>query len=164
MAAWDRLRTVVSVVAIGLSIAGCSAVHLPFHLPTPAPTANPAQGVFDACETVQLPKVDATTFDTSAPDCVIVLWDAQMKEAVLTKGMRLLPSDLQTAAGAAGYTDTCEVGTNDRDLWLKHLPPADTATPPASGAAYPEWIATVWTRGAAQDLADALCALVISYL
>jgi hypothetical protein len=147
-----RFPALLAAVSIGLTLAACSA----FPLPSPP---DPTKALFDACETVQLPKVDATTFDESAPDCVIVLWDAQMKEAVLTGGMRLLPPELKTAAGAAGYTDTCEVATNAREIWLKHLPTVDTTVPVSEA-----WIATTWTRGAAQDQADALCRLISSYL
>lgn len=146
-----RLRTGVVVLAAALSLAGCAL------LPRPPATPNPAQAVLDDCGKMLLPAVDASTFGSGSSDCVIVLWDAKMKGVLGLPDRRLLPQALVTAGQAAGYTSGCEYATSDRVGWSRHLPPVDASLPDGEG-----WIATIWTRGAAQAWDRALCELIES--
>ena len=146
----------LAAIAIGLALVACSA------LPLPSPL-DPAQAVLDACRKVLLPAVNAETFGPNAPNCVIVLWDMTMERVVLTPEppeppqTRTLPLELETAARAAGYQDSCGFATTYHEGWLKHLPPVDLTLPDNAA-----WIATIWTRGAMRQQADSLCTLIES--
>ncbi len=153
----DRLHVALTVTVTAIALALAAWIVLSLVLP------HPTQRALDACRKVPLPAVDATTFDPNAPDCVIVLWHQTIEGVVLepkpplTPETRTLPLELQTTARAAGYQDSCGSETNDREGWLKHLPPVDMTLPLSEA-----WIATIWTRGKAQQQARALCVLIQS--
>jgi hypothetical protein len=144
------LTRVVGLLIAMAALAGCAL------LPRPPATPDPAQPDLDACGKVLLPAADVSTFGPDAPDCVIVLWDSRMAGVVHPDGQRLLPPALVEVARAEGYShDGCEIATNDRTRWLRHLPPVDMALPQTDA-----WIATIFARGPAQARAAAVCELI----
>jgi hypothetical protein len=130
--------------------AGCANVDSLLARADPA-----AQADLHACQKVPLPEADPANFGPAAAPCVVILWDVQMPAVILDDGERHLPRELETAARAAGYEVSCDFATNDRKLWMRHLPAVDPGLPPSEA-----WIATFWTRGLSPARGDALCALI----
>lgn len=120
-------------------------------------SADPARADLNACLKVPLPEADPSSFGTAAPACVVILWDVRMPAVILDDGERHLPRELETAARAAGFEASCDFATNDRKLWMLHLPAVDPGLPPSEA-----WIATFWTRGLPPARGAALCAFIES--